>query len=215
MRETERHRETQRDTERHRETQRDTERHRHTHTHTHTHTYTHTHTHTHTTHQKKKASDWCGDCHLQHDNSHGRNCFLEVPAGEPTEEGQLLEFDPDLVDDSPFFVGSDPQEYLVTDGQLQKAFEVKLLRNRREFEGEIWIDVFYTNGEWAVLKEEDLTACDIDALLEKPKAQKKEKAPPQRQACRRNGSTTSRGSPARTYTSATKSCARRRPRERR
>ena len=57
----------------------------------------------------------------------------------------------------------------MTDGQLQKAFEVKLLRNRREFEGEIWIDVFYTNGEWAVLKEEDLTACDIDALLEKPR----------------------------------------------
>lgn len=69
------------------------------------------------------------------------------------------------MDANPFFLGSDPQEYLEQDGQLQRAYEVKVLRNRREFEGEIWFDVYYKDGSVAVLQERDLIGCDIEKLL--------------------------------------------------
>ena len=78
------------------------------------------------------------------------------------------------MDADPFFVGSDPQEFLEQDGQLQRAYVVKELRNRREFEGEIWFDVYYNDGAVVVLQERDLIGCDIEKLLRpKPKSRKR------------------------------------------
>ena len=76
------------------------------------------------------------------------------------------------MDADPFFVGSDPQEFLEQDGQLQRAYVVKELRNRREFEGEIWFDVYYKDGSVAVLQERDLVGCNIDKLL-RPRPRRK------------------------------------------
>ena len=76
------------------------------------------------------------------------------------------------MDAHPFFVGGDPQEYLEHDGHLQRAFEVSVLRNRREFEGEIWFDVYYKDGSVAVLQERDLVGCNIDKLL-RPRPRRK------------------------------------------